>query len=99
MKIAQFEFVKQHRQIIPILMLDDIHDKLDEYRVTKLIELVSTNDFGQVFITDTSKERIQKLFKGMNAEMKIFKVKDGSVSEWSLFVLFVLLVSIVQFVY
>lgn len=80
-KLAQFEFVKQHRQIIPILMLDDIHDKLDEHRVKKLIELVSGNDFGQVFITDTSKEQIQKLFKGVDAEMKIFKVRDGSIAE------------------
>ena len=80
-KLAQFEFIKQHKQIIPILMLDDIHDKLDEHRVKKLIELVSTKDFGQVFITDTSKEQIQKLFKGVEAEMKIFKVKNGSIAE------------------
>lgn len=80
-KLAQFEFVKQHRPIIPILMLDDIHDKLDELRVKRLIELVSTKDFGQVFITDTSKERIQKLFKGIDAEVKIFKVKDGAIAE------------------
>jgi DNA replication and repair protein RecF len=80
-KLAQFEFVKQHKQIIPILMLDDIHDKLDEQRVKRLIELVSADDFGQVFITDTSKERIQKLFKGINSGLKIFKVKDGNISE------------------
>ncbi|MBI4929210.1 MAG: DNA replication/repair protein RecF [Bacteroidetes bacterium] len=80
-KLAQFEFVKQHKQIIPILMLDDIHDKLDEHRTKRLIELVNTNDFGQVFITDTSKERIQKLFKGVNSETKLFKVKDGSIFE------------------
>ena len=78
-KLAQFEFVKQHRQIIPILMLDDIHDKLDDQRVKHLIELVSGKEFGQVFITDTSKERIQKLFKGLDVEMKIFKVKDGNI--------------------
>src|ERR1035437_1178938 len=78
-KLAQFEFVKQHRQIIPILMLDDTHDKLDDQRVKHLIELVSGKEFGQVFITDTSKERIQKLFKGLDVEMKIFKVKDGNI--------------------
>jgi DNA replication and repair protein RecF len=80
-KLAQFEFIKRHKQVIPILMLDDIHDKLDEHRVKKLIELVSSENFGQIFITDTSKERIQKLFKGINSEMKIFKVKDGNISE------------------
>jgi len=80
-KLAQFEFLKQHRKLIPILMLDDIHDKLDEQRVKRLIELVSSNDFGQVFITDTSKEQIEKLFKGVKAEIKIFKVKEGAISE------------------
>lgn len=80
-KLAQFEFIKQYRQIIPILMLDDIHDKLDEHRVKHLIELVSRKEFGQVFITDTSKEKIQKLFKGIDAEIKIFKVKDGMITE------------------
>lgn len=80
-KLAQFEFVKQHKQIIPILMLDDIHDKLDEQRVKRLIELVSTDNFGQVFITDTSKEQIQKLFKGVNVDVKLFKVKEGNINE------------------
>ena len=77
-KLAQFEFVKQHRKIIPILMLDDIHDKLDDHRVKRLIELVSDKGFGQVFITDTGKERIVKLFKGV--DVKLFRVKDGEVS-------------------
>lgn len=79
-KLAQFEFIKKHKQLTPILLLDDVHDKLDEQRVKRLIELVSANDFGQVFITDTSKERIQKLFKGINSEIKFFKVKEGSIS-------------------
>ena len=80
-KLAQFEFVKQHRKIIPILMLDDIHDKLDEQRVKRLIELVSTKDFGQVFITDTSKDQVVKLFKGLDVDAKNFKVKDGNITE------------------
>lgn len=81
LKLAQFEFVKQHKQIIPVLMLDDIHDKLDEQRTKHLTELISSDEFGQVFITETSKERIQKLFKGKNNEMKIFKAKEGIISE------------------
>lgn len=80
-KLAQFEFVKKHCKLIPILMLDDIHDKLDEQRVKSLIKLVSTDDFGQVFITDTSKEQTMNLFKGVDVDVKVFKVKDGSVSE------------------
>ncbi|MBI4945449.1 MAG: DNA replication/repair protein RecF [Bacteroidetes bacterium] len=80
-KLAQFEFVKQHRKIIPILMLDDIHDKLDEQRVKHLIELVSGKDFGQVFITDTNKEKIQKLFKRTGTEIKYLEVKGGLITE------------------
>lgn len=80
-KLAQFEFIKHHRKVIPILMLDDIHDKLDEQRVKRLIELVSGKDFGQVFITDTSKDQIVKLFKGLDADLKVFKVKDGNITE------------------
>lgn len=79
-KLAQFEFVRQHRKVIPVLMLDDIHDKLDEARVKQLIRLVSTGDFGQVFITDTSKERILRLFRGIDAEVKVFRVKSGNIS-------------------
>ena len=78
-KLAQFEFVKQHRKIIPIFMLDDIHDKLDERRVKRLIELTSSKEFGQVFITDTSDDRIQKLFNNVEAEVKLFEVKEGEV--------------------
>jgi DNA replication and repair protein RecF len=80
-KFAQFEFLKQHKQVIPILMLDDIHDKLDEYRVRRLIEIVSLDDFRQVFITNTDKERLQKLLKGISAEQKTFKVHAGIISE------------------
>ncbi len=76
-KLAQFEFIKKHKEIIPILMLDDVHDKLDESRVKRLIELVSSDDFGQVFITDTGKERIAKLFKNINSDFKLFIAKEG----------------------
>lgn len=80
-KLAQFEFVKQHKQVIPMLILDDIHDKLDEHRIKRLIELISADEFGQVFITDTSRERIQKLLKETTRTVKIFQVKEGIISE------------------
>ncbi len=79
-KLAQFEFVKQHREVIPILMLDDIHDKLDDERVKHLIRLVSSKDFGQVFITDTSRERIKDLFDDVKAELRLFEVQNGNIS-------------------
>ena len=53
LKFAQFEFIKQQSNLIPILLLDDIFDKLDEHRVSQIIELVNNDEFGQIFITDT----------------------------------------------
>lgn len=80
-KLAQFEFVKQHKQVVPLLLLDDIHDKLDERRIKRLIELINTDRFGQVFITDTNPERVKKFLKGTNRTVKIFHVKEGTITE------------------
>ncbi|MFH1003935.1 MAG: DNA replication/repair protein RecF [Bacteroidota bacterium] len=78
-KLAQFEFISHHKQLTPILLLDDVHDKLDEHRVKRLIDMISGTEFGQVFITDTSKERIQKLFKKTDIEINIYKIKNGNI--------------------
>ena len=56
----------------PILLLDDIFDKLDDSRVSQLIELVNQELFGQIFITDTSRERTENIVKRINEESKIF---------------------------
>ena len=58
----------------PILLLDDVFDKLDDIRVAQLIKLVSENSFGQVFITDTSRDRIRSIFDNMGIEHKIFDI-------------------------
>jgi len=58
----------------PVLLLDDVFDKLDDLRVQQLISLVSENNFGQVFITDTSEDRIRKIFDSMEIDHKIFKI-------------------------
>jgi DNA replication and repair protein RecF len=58
----------------PVLLLDDVFDKLDDLRVQQLISLVSENNFGQVFITDTSEDRIRKIFDSMDIDHKIFKI-------------------------
>ena len=80
-KLAQFEFTKKKVNIKPVLLLDDIFDKLDPSRVEYLIKLVSDNRFGQVFITDTQRERIQQIFDSADISHKIFGVTDGAVSE------------------
>ena len=63
LRLAQFEWLHQNLNKKPVLMLDDIFDKLDASRVEKLVTLVSNNIFGQVLITDTDSERINRLFK------------------------------------
>jgi len=81
LKLAQLEFIKDRKNTKPLLLLDDVYDKLDEERFTKLIEMVSSRDFGQVFITDTHADRMQKLFNEKNIDHKVFLVEDGTVKE------------------
>ena len=83
LKLAQFEFIKDKKTTKPLLLLDDIYDKLDETRFNQLIELVSGDNFGQVFITDTHPERIQKLFLKYHSSYMIYQVNDGLVTEYA----------------
>jgi DNA replication and repair protein RecF len=73
LKLAQYEFIKVKKSVSPLLLLDDIYDKLDELRFNRLIELVGGNEFGQVFITDTHPERIHHLMKNKSVENKVFE--------------------------
>lgn len=74
LKFAQFEFIKQQSNLVPILLLDDIFDKLDESRVLQIINLVNDDEFGQIFITDTHSERTENIVKQSNKPYKIFKL-------------------------
>ena len=80
-RLAQFEFNYQRIGYKPILLLDDIFDKLDDQRVMKLVRLVGDDHFGQVFITDTQRQRIEKLFEDTQINHKIFEVVKGQVKE------------------
>jgi len=80
-KLAQFEYTKEEKGYKPILLFDDIFDKLDDHRVQQLIKLVSENNFGQVFITDTQRSRIENVFKIIDIDHLIFNVADGVLSE------------------
>ncbi|MCK9202816.1 MAG: DNA replication/repair protein RecF [Bacteroidales bacterium] len=71
-KLAQFDYTCTIRGFKPILLLDDVFDKLDDLRVAQLIKLVSEHSFGQVFITDTSEQRIRVIFDAMDIDHKIF---------------------------
>lgn len=81
LKLAQFEFVKSHLGLTPILLLDDIFDKLDDGRIQELMHIISSEDFGQVFVTDAREERTRKLLQGKFESMKIFRVANNCLEE------------------
>jgi DNA replication and repair protein RecF len=79
LKLAQYSFLYQQKGFKPLLLLDDIFDKLDDNRVTKLMQMVSNHDFGQVFITDTNTLKIENVFKEIAVDLKLFKVTGGEI--------------------
>jgi DNA replication and repair protein RecF len=79
LKLAQYSFLDRQNGFKPLLLLDDIFDKLDDQRVTKLMQMISNHDFGQVFITDTDVTRVKKIFTKIGVDIRLFKVKGGEV--------------------
>lgn len=77
LKFAQFEFLKKIHGFKPILLLDDIFDKLDAKRVAKIVSLVASDLFGQIFITDTNREHLDSILSELNHEALIFTVRGG----------------------
>lgn len=74
LKLAQFDFIKSQAKTTPILLLDDIFDKLDEQRVAHIVALVNQQNFGQIFISDTHAERTENVVKTIHQSYKIFKL-------------------------
>ena len=82
LKLAQFDFLRRTgSNTIPLLLLDDIFDKLDASRVEQIVKLVSGDRFGQIFITDTNRDHLDKIMQKIEGEYKVFEVIDGSVNE------------------
>ncbi|MEX0812478.1 MAG: DNA replication/repair protein RecF [Chitinophagales bacterium] len=79
LKLAQVALLEKISKKKPLLLLDDIFDKLDDQRGRHLLEFILNPDFGQVFISDTSRERIEKQFAGNLDNIAIFKVENGNV--------------------
>ena len=79
LKLAQFDFLHSKGGEMPLLLLDDIFDKLDSYRVEQIINLVSGDRFGQIFITDVNREHIDNILDSIEGEYKLFEVVAGSV--------------------
>ncbi len=74
LKLAQFHFIKKQAKTTPILLLDDIFDKLDENRVAHIVTLVNEENFGQIFISDTHAERTEKVVKSIHQSYQLFKL-------------------------
>jgi DNA replication and repair protein RecF len=81
LKLAQFHFLAQKGHSIPILLLDDIFDKLDAKRVEQIIALVASPEFGQIFITDTNRKYLDEILAEMNSDYKLFQVENGKIEK------------------
>lgn len=79
LKLAEFEMIAQQKQIKPILLLDDIFDKLDDTRIKKLIELVARGTFGQLFITDARPDRSQEILGDAGIKAEVFTIESGKI--------------------
>jgi DNA replication and repair protein RecF len=80
LKLAQFEIIKKHKQFKPVLLLDDIFDKLDDFRIARLLDMIKNDQFGQLFITDARPDRTSLLLREVNAPATIFTVRNGQIS-------------------
>ena len=82
LKLAQFDFLKRtNTQTTPLLLLDDIFDKLDAQRVEQIVSLVAGNEFGQIFITDTNRDHLDQILSASSHDYKIFYVENGEIME------------------
>lgn len=79
LKLAQYQYLRDKKGFKPMLLLDDIFDKLDDKRVKKLMEMVSQDDFGQLFITHTNVDKIKSIFDEIGGEPRYFRVNDGRI--------------------
>jgi DNA replication and repair protein RecF len=79
LKLAQFDHLAGKGSTAPLLLLDDIFDKLDSGRVEQIVQLVAGPDFGQIFITDTNRKYLDEILAGMNHDYRLFGVNNGNI--------------------
>ncbi len=79
LKLAQYMWLLKTNRVKPLLLLDDIFDKLDAGRVEQIVNLVGEDVFGQIFITDTNREHIDEILKLQKKEYRLFRMEDGKV--------------------
>lgn len=83
LKLAQFQIFLTHKKTKPVLLLDDIFDKLDDNRIEKLMKLVADHRFGQLFITDARPERSKAILSEIDAESRFFLIEEGEIAPWN----------------
>jgi DNA replication and repair protein RecF len=79
LKLAQFDFLRRIGTV-PLLLLDDIFDKLDVHRVQQIVKLVGSDRFGQIFITDTNRENLDRILEEAQVDYSLFSVTEGVVT-------------------
>ena len=84
LKLAQFDFLKRtNSKTTPLLLLDDIFDKLDAGRVEQIVNLVAGDEFGQIFITDTNRDHLDQILSASSHDYRIFHVDNGDINRKS----------------
>lgn len=83
LKLAQYSFLTAQKKFKPLLLLDDIFDKLDDNRTRKLMQMVSDDEFGQIFITDTNADRIRRIFEEIGRSIRIFDIREGKIDGYN----------------
>lgn len=82
LKFAQYEIMKRRYGYAPTLLLDDLFDKLDKGRVTNLLRMVSGQDFGQIFLSDSNKVRLSDVVDAVTSDSAYFEARGGTFSKW-----------------
>ena len=81
LRLSQFDIIREAKSVKPLLLLDDVFDKLDDFRIAKLSEMVAARSFGQLFVTDARPERTYQIFEPIDADRKVFTIHKGKLVE------------------
>lgn len=81
LKLAQYDVLRREKGFKPVVLLDDIFDKLDDLRIGQLIDRIAHGEFGQVFITDARPERTRHFLRNLKAAIRLFEIKNGEITE------------------
>ncbi len=81
LRLAQYDFLRRTTGMKPILLLDDIFDKLDATRVERIMTLVTADEFGQIFVTDTNRTHLDEIMSRTGGDYRLWRVKNGTFTQ------------------